>query len=81
MIISNEEALKLIEMLISKYAPPGLDKMNVLEKLHGLDRISLVSTAAKCPKCIEEMVCLKCSTIDIDSDVTVRINGEIVYDT
>ena len=80
MIISDEEARNLIEMMVAKYVPAGMDKINVLEKLHGLDRITLTPASLKCSKCGEEMVCLKCSTIDIDSDVTVRINGNIIYD-
>ena len=80
MIISDEEALNLIEMMVAKYVPAGIDKINVLEKLHGLDKISSVPLADKCPKCKGEMVCVKCGDFDITSDVTVRINGNIVYD-
>ena len=54
--------------------------MNVLDKLHGLDRIALVPAGTKCSKCSKEMVCLECSASEIDLDVTVRINGNIIYE-
>lgn len=81
MIISDNEALNLIEMMIAKYAPAGMDKINVLEKLHGLDQTPLVPADQKCPKCKGELVCVECGDFDITHDVTVRINGHTIYDS
>lgn len=84
MILSDQETLNLIEMLISKYVPAGLDKTNVLEKLHGLDKIALVPLANKCPACKGEMICMECGDFDVtthtDVDVTVKLNGKVIYD-
>ena len=85
MIISDEEALNLIEMLISKYAPPGMDKVNVLDKLHGINKINLEPLTDKCPKCKGTMDCLKCNDIDVDvgyitSNITVRLGNKIIYE-
>lgn len=57
-----------------------MDKTNVMEKLQGLDKISLVPLADKCPKCKGDMVCVECGDFDITADVTVQINGRVIYD-
>ena len=79
MLISDDEARNLIETLITKYAPPGLDKMNVLEKLEDIDKalFQVPKRTKICPDCGLEMFCRKCSRIDIsyDVDVTVRADG------
>ena len=76
MLISDDEARNLIETLITKYVPAGLDKINVLEKLADIGKALFIVPSKRCPKCGLQMFCRQCSRIDIlyDVDVHVRVD-------
>lgn len=85
MVLTQEETVDLIRTLVIKYAPPGLDKSNVLEQLDSVGRALFAVPSKPCPKCKLEMICPRCDGIDVDVsnlhyDITVRAGNRIIYD-
>ena len=84
MVLHEEEAIDLIRILITKYAPPGLDKNNALDKLDQVGQSLLLVPTGPCPKCKSEMICLRCNEIEVEvvctRDITVRAGRKIIYE-
>ncbi len=80
--MTDLELLDELILMVSQHVPPSLRRNVVLEKLRdkGLRAIQPPSKSCPtCPKCNEELICPQCADLDITHDITVRLNGEIIY--